>query len=254
MTNPRLRAYYDYKANELDELALTYQNSNPYKRYFYTARGEAVLHALGPLDPNEWVLDIGGGTGFYAQELSGENRHILLTDLSYNILCRSDSMNPLPLRVCCDASHLPFRGNAFDKILFTEVLEHLPDGERALVETKRVLRNGGAIVVTTPSRWSPMNLAYGLKRHVRRYEFNEHLHEYRISEFRNLLSKYFELESFTFANYLVPYPFDYIFIKSISPRGIGTVARIEKAMSRIPVLRSLGWTMIARCRNKGETT
>lgn len=252
MTNSRLRAYYDDKANELDELALTYQNSNPYKRYFYTSRGAAVLQALGHVEHDEWVLDIGGGSGFYAQELSGVDRKILLTDLSYNILCRSDSSNPL--RVCCDASHLPFHGNAFDKILFTEVLEHLPDGERALVETKRVLRHGGTIVVTTPSRWSPMNLAYRLKRRIRRYEFNEHLHEYRIAEFRNLLSKHFELESFTFANYLVPYPFDNLFIQSGSARGIITLARIEKAMSRTPVLRSLGWTMIARCSNKGETT
>jgi len=52
-----------------------------------------------------------------------------------------------------DALVLPFPDGAFDRIIAAEVLEHIPDDEGALRELVRVLRGGGRIAVTVPTRW-----------------------------------------------------------------------------------------------------
>lgn len=53
-------------------------------------------------------------------------------------------------RVGADIQALPFRAGAFDAVKATEVLEHVPDVARALAECRRVLRPGGALVITVP--------------------------------------------------------------------------------------------------------
>jgi SAM-dependent methyltransferase len=53
-----------------------------------------------------------------------------------------------------DATKLPFADGTFDRIIASEVLEHIPDDRAALVELTRVLRPGGTMAVTVPS-WLP---------------------------------------------------------------------------------------------------
>lgn len=52
-----------------------------------------------------------------------------------------------------DGVALPFADNAFDTILCTEVLEHLPEPSLLLQETYRVLRPHGHLILTTPQTW-----------------------------------------------------------------------------------------------------
>ena len=52
--------------------------------------------------------------------------------------------------VGADIQALPFRDGAFDAIKATEILEHVPDVDRALAECRRVLRPGGHLVITVP--------------------------------------------------------------------------------------------------------
>lgn len=51
------------------------------------------------------------------------------------------------------AVRLPVRDACFDSILCTEVLEHVPDPMAAWQEFHRVLRPGGAVLLTTPMYW-----------------------------------------------------------------------------------------------------
>ena len=52
------------------------------------------------------------------------------------------SREKLPLRVCCDANHLPFRDNAFAFIFCYAFLHHFPSLEPAMREIHRVLGDG----------------------------------------------------------------------------------------------------------------
>jgi SAM-dependent methyltransferase len=52
-----------------------------------------------------------------------------------------------------DAQRLPFRDLAFDTLLCSQVLEHLPEPGLAMTEMARVLRPGGNLILTAPHIW-----------------------------------------------------------------------------------------------------
>src|SRR5262245_19111894 len=52
-----------------------------------------------------------------------------------------------------DALRLPLPDATFDVVIASEVLEHLWDDERAISELVRVLKPGGRMAVTVPTRW-----------------------------------------------------------------------------------------------------
>lgn len=55
--------------------------------------------------------------------------------------------------IIADVLHLPLRNEVFDTVFFTEVIEHLPENTeiQALKEIKRVLKNEGKLILTTPN-------------------------------------------------------------------------------------------------------
>ena len=73
-----------------------------------------------------------------------------------------------------DGNNIPFDNETFDSILTSEVLEHVPDVDKALKELKRVLKPDGKILITVPFTWQEHELPYdfrrfttiGLKKHL----------------------------------------------------------------------------------------
>jgi SAM-dependent methyltransferase len=59
------------------------------------------------------------------------------------------------------ALDLPFPDGAFDRVIASEVLEHIGDDRGALGELARVLRPGGVLAVTVP-RWFPELMCWAL--------------------------------------------------------------------------------------------
>ena len=55
--------------------------------------------------------------------------------------------------VCGDALALPSRGEAFETVICSQVLEHLPEPGLAMSEMARVLKPGGLLVLTAPHIW-----------------------------------------------------------------------------------------------------
>jgi 2-polyprenyl-3-methyl-5-hydroxy-6-metoxy-1,4-benzoquinol methylase len=245
-----LRSYYESRAHELDELALTYEHPAPYKRFFYGTRARAVLDALAAQEGEE-ILEVGCGSGWYTRELARLGAGVTATDYAPSPLAQAQrNVGPLASEVDFrleDAQALSFPDEGFDKVLMSEVVEHLPAPKRAIAEAARVLRPGGLLVVSTPSRLSPLNLAYGLKRRVRRYAFNEHLHEFTPGSFRRLVAPHLDVESVEFANFVLPYPVDELYLRAGSP-GLVALARVERTLARVPLARRLGWTMVMRAR------
>lgn len=52
-----------------------------------------------------------------------------------------------------NALALPFADNTFDKVICSEVLEHIPDYQAALAEIQRVLKPGGLLCASVPRSW-----------------------------------------------------------------------------------------------------
>ena len=60
-----------------------------------------------------------------------------------------------------DALAMPFPDDSFDRVIISEVLEHIPHDTAAITELYRVLRPGGVAAVTVPS-WLPERLCWAL--------------------------------------------------------------------------------------------
>ncbi len=97
------------------------------------------------------VLEIGCGLGTDAINFARAGAHytgVDLTERSIELVERRFAYEHLSgdLRVA-DAENLPFADNTFDLIYSHGVLHHTPDTQRAINETHRVLKPGGAAMV-----------------------------------------------------------------------------------------------------------
>lgn len=118
------------------------------------------------LAPGERLLDLGAGFGRHAFEGLRRGADVVAFDYALDELRQVDELFAAMVEVGeappgaagattrGDAHRLPFPDGAFDRIIASEVLEHLPDDAGALRELSRVLRPGGTIAVTVPARFS----------------------------------------------------------------------------------------------------
>lgn len=127
-----------------------------------------ILTLLRYLDIKEGdtILDCGCGEGFYTMILSElYNCSVYAVDYDEELVETAKKRigaRPNIVFQKGDISHFSFPDNTFDKIILTEVLEHIPDDKRAIGEIYRVLKKGGVVGITVPNHnypflWDPMN-------------------------------------------------------------------------------------------------
>jgi SAM-dependent methyltransferase len=95
------------------------------------------------------ILDVGCGNGWSTYLFRKEGHEAIGTDLPSGPLEAQAIDQALPY-VAADVQQLPFDDETFDAVAMHAVLEHVPDPERALIETFRVLRTGGRLMVVGP--------------------------------------------------------------------------------------------------------
>lgn len=113
-----------------------------------TVRVRAMLDALlEATEGNPWrkVLMFEALTPF-AREVRG--RYLLSLAVEY--LPTQEERDRLFPITHCDMCDMPFAADSFDVVVSNDVLEHVPDLERALAEAFRVLKPGGWVLATFP--------------------------------------------------------------------------------------------------------
>ncbi|MGH9136405.1 MAG: class I SAM-dependent methyltransferase [Acidimicrobiales bacterium] len=110
------------------------------------------------------VLDLGCGFGRHAYE--AVRRGCRVTAVDYSLAELKDvSARFAELGAGSttngDAVHLPFADASFDRIIASEVLEHIDDDASAITELARVLRPGGTMAVTVPA-WLSERICWAL--------------------------------------------------------------------------------------------
>lgn len=113
-------------------------------------RQERVFRLLG--SSGQRILDIGCSVHPWSVEYEKRTHFVVGLDLSYISLriarlLRAQSRGHL---VCASSEVLPFADASFDRVVASEVLEHIVAPEAAIAEISRVLTSGGIAVVTVP--------------------------------------------------------------------------------------------------------
>ncbi|ACE83839.1 class I SAM-dependent methyltransferase [Cellvibrio japonicus] len=116
-----------------------------------------------PLSAGDRVLDLGCGEGRHAINVYLQERVLSIgVDLNLRDLrtaqaraqpfLQADRPHQLIFKQA-DATGLPFADGSFDKIICSEVLEHIADYHAVLREVARVLKPGGLLAITVPRAW-----------------------------------------------------------------------------------------------------
>lgn len=129
----------------------------------FKRRSEAVYDFLR-IGPGQRVLDLGCGRGFYlnfSHELYPE-ADVVGIELDRPLLDIARERVPGARVVNGSVYDLPFPDEHFDRILFSEVIEHIPDDAAAMREIARVMAPGAVLALTTPNAdypfwWDPIN-------------------------------------------------------------------------------------------------
>jgi len=99
------------------------------------------------------ILDIGCGSGWLCQQLLPFGR-VTGTDLSNEVLARSEAAVQKVKFVPGDFFELDFPSSGFDVVVSLEVLAHVADQNAFLERILRLLRPGGYVMLATQNRFS----------------------------------------------------------------------------------------------------
>jgi SAM-dependent methyltransferase len=136
-----------------------YASTNPIERMMMSGFFEAFDGMLDGLRPDV-VVEIGAGEGRVIEHLSTRfpDADVVGFDLPDTDL--ADDWNGIDAPMFFgDATRMPFVDRSIDLVVGLEVLEHVPQPERALVDIARVCRGAAILSVPREPIWRIGNLA-----------------------------------------------------------------------------------------------
>ena len=127
------------------------------------------------VQPGDLLLDMGCGAGRHAFESYRLGARVIAFDYSaaelkdvgglFAAMHEAGEAGTEPGAMAAttngDALRLPFPDGTFDRIIASEVLEHVSDDQVALHELFRVLKPGGTLAATVPA-WLPEQVCWAL--------------------------------------------------------------------------------------------
>lgn len=130
------------------------------------------------------ALDIGCGDGVLTFKLAragweayGVDLSLIALEAARMELAQRQTKADFRMASCYE---LPFPDGCFNLVVCSEVIEHVLEPDKLLAEMRRVVSNGGRIVVSTPRRLTKIPAD------------PEHVKEYFAEDFQELVAKYFD--------------------------------------------------------------
>lgn len=201
-----VEAYNDALAleHDIDEY---YERSSVFIRCIEARRLRCIARMVHPRPPDR-ILEVGCGGGHVLRLFP----HSRLTgvDVSGRMLEKAGkNLAGYQVQLLKGELHrLDLPNGGFDKIICSEVLEHVIDPDAVLGQIRRLLAPDGRVVITLPND----DLIHRMKNLLRRTRANRlpfcgriawggddyHLHLWRIPEMRALLARFFAIQEESF--------------------------------------------------------
>lgn len=112
------------------------------------AREQLILREMQGIGKKDFFLEVGCAQGHFESYALRYCGNVFGADFSLEKLKAASHNAKNSFFVAMDAALLPFKSNCFDFVLCTEVLEHVPEWKKALLELQRIARK--KILVTVP--------------------------------------------------------------------------------------------------------
>ena len=124
--------------------------------------------------PGERILDVGCGDGFYDHRIASRGASVVGIDMNQDALAIAERKNKTE-RIqfhLMDAEKIPFEKDSFDKAVSFCVIEHFYREDKVLSHLQRVLKPGGALVLSADSLSTPGITDQERALHKNRYSVN----------------------------------------------------------------------------------
>ncbi|HEX6977541.1 MAG TPA: methyltransferase domain-containing protein [Patescibacteria group bacterium] len=167
-------------------------------------RAQIILQELD-VKKGDKILDVGCGDGYYLHLISTLYKDVTLAGCDFDERGLASAKknlkgNKIKLVKGDLMKKLPFPKNSFNKIVMSEVAEHLPNDLKGLSEVARVLKPGGTICLTVPNTnypffWDPVNwlLEHLADTHIKSGFWagiwNQHERLYKPEKIRKIMEK-----------------------------------------------------------------
>jgi SAM-dependent methyltransferase len=144
-------------------LETLYKSSNPTRRWLHCSRRDWIIGKLRECARERpgRAIEIGFGAGVYLPALAEAFTEVMASDLDQAHL---DHARPIAAKypnitlIRDDIVNSKLPAQYFTLLLISEVIEHVRDTERVLAGVHRLLEPGGILLLSTPQRWSVMEM------------------------------------------------------------------------------------------------
>ena len=143
--------------DKLRSLTRFYENiASKHEDYGYYAcpigitRKKKVIDMLSP-QKNDIICDLGCGDGNLSKDIVKKVKEVHGVDISPTRVKRAQKKGIKA--ICSDACFTPFESDFFDKVICTEVIEHIMEPKKLIREINRILKEGGITTHCTKRKW-----------------------------------------------------------------------------------------------------
>jgi len=159
-------------------MAKSFGTNNEYERDIW------IKQTLLTIPPGCVILDAGAGSQGNKKYCS----HLVYTSQDFGQYDGEGDLTGLQtghynygnLDIISDITNIPRPSESFDAVLCAEVLEHVPDPIKVIVELSRLLKIGGKLILTAPfcslTHFAPYHFSTGFNR----YWYEKHLEDNKL--------------------------------------------------------------------------
>lgn len=163
--------------------------NNVLQKVWHTNKYNAVFELITTYPQK--ILDVGCSSGWFISEIAKRfpKAKCYGIDLYNKAIAYGRRLYPNIEFQLADVHEIPFRKNTFDLVICTEVLEHVDDPKRVLLEIKRVLKDNGVAIIELDSGSLLFNLVWFVWTKLQGRVWNDaHLHSFDAKKLNNLFS------------------------------------------------------------------